>query len=120
MTGVFVEKAIEVAENDRENIVFQHTKQYDSFMRDVQEIFDEIDTEGKDTISWSQLCECLSSPSTRAYFSNVGIDTSEAAFSSSSSARYHWMAKSTQKLSSMVASGYWVATQAALGLSSCS
>jgi len=80
LTGIFVEHAVEAAENDRDNIVFQHTKQYDSFARDVQEIFDEIDTEGTGTISWSQFRQCMDDTAMRAYFSNVGIDTSDAAF----------------------------------------
>jgi len=80
LTGIFVEKAVEAAENDRDNIVFQHAKHYNSFASDVQDIFSEVDTDDTGTISWAEFRKCMDDTAMQAYFHNVGIDQSDAAF----------------------------------------
>jgi len=80
LTGIFVEHAMQASSGDRDNIVWQHQQEHESFFQDVRQIFLEIDTEDLGVIRWEQFKEHMADPKLEAYFLALDIDAKDAAF----------------------------------------
>merc|ERR1711865_208181 len=80
MTGIFVEHASRVAQNDRDQILFDHDHRAKSFERDVRGIFKQMDSLGAGTIDWNKFQDCMQDAKMDAFLEALGINRDDASF----------------------------------------
>eukprot|EP00746_Dinoflagellata_sp_MGD_P007807 gnl/MRDRNA2_/MRDRNA2_115532_c0_seq1.p1 gnl/MRDRNA2_/MRDRNA2_115532_c0~~gnl/MRDRNA2_/MRDRNA2_115532_c0_seq1.p1 ORF type:complete len:662 (-),score=121.10 gnl/MRDRNA2_/MRDRNA2_115532_c0_seq1:22-2007(-) len=77
ITGVFVEKALASALDDRDAVISEQLAREESYANEVRRCFHEADEDGSGTITWKEFEVHLNDPRVQAYFKTLDIDASE-------------------------------------------
>jgi len=78
ITGIFVEGAIQRAQNDKEAKIQDELEEETSKIQKLEEAFAEFDAEGTGFIELSAFETILSDPRVKAYFRSMGLHVSQA------------------------------------------
>lgn len=78
VTGIFVEKAVASAANDRDHVIQEELAKQDSYVNEVRDMFREADTDGSGMMSWEEFEEHMQDARVQAYFKVLELDVSEA------------------------------------------
>eukprot|EP00746_Dinoflagellata_sp_MGD_P040890 gnl/MRDRNA2_/MRDRNA2_198754_c0_seq1.p1 gnl/MRDRNA2_/MRDRNA2_198754_c0~~gnl/MRDRNA2_/MRDRNA2_198754_c0_seq1.p1 ORF type:complete len:231 (-),score=40.02 gnl/MRDRNA2_/MRDRNA2_198754_c0_seq1:262-897(-) len=77
VTGIFVEKAMASALDDRDSIIQEQLNMEESHANDFRRCFLEADTDQSDTVTWQEFQAHLDDSRVQAYFKTLDIDASE-------------------------------------------
>merc|ERR1719235_3104707 len=77
VTGLFVEKALASALDDRDAVIQEQLAREESYANEVRRCFHEADEDGSGTISWNEFNAHLGDPRVQAYFKTLDIDAPE-------------------------------------------
>jgi hypothetical protein len=78
VTGVFVESALQANMKDRDTVVHEELRVKKDYMQTMREIFEEMDEDGKGTISMTEFEDKLKDERVIAYFNVLKLDVSDA------------------------------------------
>jgi hypothetical protein len=78
LTGIFVERAVELGGVDRALAIQAEIKRSEAFTTDMKRIFEEVDEDKSGTISWSEFKEYLGNEEVRAYLAAQQLDPFDA------------------------------------------
>jgi hypothetical protein len=78
VTGVFVESALQSNVKDRDIVVHEELQTKKQYLQAMQEIFEEMDEDGKGTISLCEFEDKLQDERVIAYFNVLKLDVSDA------------------------------------------
>lgn len=78
ITGVFVDGAIKMAEQDAEHVVKEETEARKMHTKIMKRLFQEADSDGNGLVTWEEFSSLLGHPNVRAYFRSIGLDIAEA------------------------------------------
>jgi len=78
VTGVFVEAALQANVKDKDIIVHEELQAKQQYLKAMQEIFEEMDEDGKGTICMSEFEEHLKDERVVAFFSVMKLDVADA------------------------------------------
>lgn len=78
LTGVFVQRAEEIAHVDHDLVIQEETAKKNTYLKQIQNLFTEVDTDGSGTVSWEELKTNLLDERVLTYFSLLQIDIAEA------------------------------------------
>lgn len=79
ITGIFVESATELSRMDRDLVTQSEQERTSAYMKELQRIFYELDTNRSGTISLQEFEEFVQRDAVRAHFSVLELDVSKAA-----------------------------------------
>eukprot|EP00930_Biecheleria_cincta_P028565 TRINITY_DN19935_c0_g2_i1.p1 TRINITY_DN19935_c0_g2~~TRINITY_DN19935_c0_g2_i1.p1 ORF type:complete len:690 (-),score=123.08 TRINITY_DN19935_c0_g2_i1:36-2105(-) len=79
ITGIFVESATELSRMDRDLVTQSEQERTSAYMKELQRIFFELDTNRSGTISLEEFEEFVKKDAIRAHFSVLELDVSKAA-----------------------------------------
>jgi len=78
LTGIFVNNALEISENDRDNILFEASNERQDFAENIKRIFHDMDDDGDGTISWEEFKTHIVKFHVRASLASLGVDVRDA------------------------------------------
>jgi len=78
VTGVFVESALQANVKDRDIVVHEELQNKKAYLQSMREVFEEMDGDGKGTISLDEFEEKLKDERVIAYFNVLQLDVSDA------------------------------------------
>jgi len=78
VTGVFVESALQSNLKDKHMVAEEELEQKKAFLQSMQEIFEEMDSDGKGTIALEEFENKLNDHHVMAYFNGLKLDVSDA------------------------------------------
>merc|ERR1712226_13428 len=78
VTGVFVEATTQSNLKDRDVIVHEELQEKKEYLQNMAELFEEMDDDGKGTISMQEFDDKLQDERVIAYFSSLKLDVSDA------------------------------------------
>jgi hypothetical protein len=76
--GMFCEQAYNVAAADQDRVIAEEKKRSDGFIKDVKEVFYEIDVDGTGKISWEEFMTLSKDPRVQAYLHFLSVDAVDA------------------------------------------
>lgn len=77
LTGVFCQNAIESASHDAELVTQQMLAQREMYVKRLQALFGDLDTDRSGTVSLKEFQDHLADPQVQAYFESLELDTSD-------------------------------------------
>jgi len=77
VTGVFVDSALQTAQQDRESIIQEEMQSKESYMKSMQHVFEEMDANGNGFISLSEFEAAIEDERMVAYFNALGLDITD-------------------------------------------
>merc|ERR1712032_539383 len=78
VTGIFVDSALSLSQNDKRDVIRNQVRQQDTWARQIQDIFSEADQDHSGTLSWDEFRDHIEHPVIKAYFATLELDFSEA------------------------------------------
>lgn len=78
ITGIFVDTAIQSAQNDRDEIIQEQIHSQNSELAKLKEAFLEADNDGSQTITVEEFQSHLKDPHVRAHLASIGLEIHEA------------------------------------------
>uniref|UniRef100_A0A7S0AQ50 EF-hand domain-containing protein n=1 Tax=Pyrodinium bahamense TaxID=73915 RepID=A0A7S0AQ50_9DINO len=78
LTGIFVERACELSGLDRDLVIQTQLKRDETFLMEMQRIFEEADADGSGSISWEEFKGYLENDRVKAYLSAQQLDAFDA------------------------------------------
>jgi len=78
LTGIFVENAIKISTNDRDEVILESLEQERQYAAEIKNLFHRIDTNGSGTVSWEELEPQLEDPAVLAYLSSLELTIQDA------------------------------------------
>jgi len=79
ITGVFVETAMRTNPSNRQVVIHEEMENKKRFLKELKELFEEMDMNGDGSISPTEFCERFSNERVIAYFKALGLDIVDAA-----------------------------------------
>jgi len=80
LTGIFVGNALEVGEEDRQNVEYQQAEKSKKFNKALKDVFCEADEDGSGTLSWTEFSEHVKTPAMQGYLHALELDIKDVAF----------------------------------------
>lgn len=74
VVGIFVEKAKNKAERDREMLTEKGLEHEKEVIQRLRDIFNEADTDGDNAVSWEEFSEYIADSQVAAFFNSLGLD----------------------------------------------
>merc|ERR1712187_577323 len=78
LTSVFVERARELSNLDRDLVIQSEIKQNEAFIKEMSAIFEEADTDGSGIMTWAKFHEYLKDDHVQAYLRTQKLEITEA------------------------------------------
>jgi len=78
LTGIFVERACELSGLDRDLVIQTQLKRDETFLMEMQRIFEEADADGSGSISWEEFKGYLENDRVKAYLATQQLDAFDA------------------------------------------
>merc|ERR1719454_537542 len=78
--GIFVEAAAVLAAKDRDAVIQEELAASRSVFQEMREVFQEIDTEKRGSVTWEQFEPVIGDERVMDYFDTFGIDDPYSAF----------------------------------------
>lgn len=78
LTGIFVERACELSNLDKELVIQSQLKRNEAFLWEMKRIFEEADTDGSGTIAWNEFRQYMENDKVKAYLASQQLDAYDA------------------------------------------
>lgn len=78
VTGLFVDRAMDIQQQDRDTQVKEQIEQEDALVKDLRKIFHEADADSSGLLSWDEFNKHLQEPRILATLASLDLDVSEA------------------------------------------
>lgn len=78
VTGLFVDRAMDIQQQDRDTQVKEQIDQEDALVKDLRKIFHEADADSSGLLSWDEFNKHLQEPRILATLASLDLDVSEA------------------------------------------
>jgi hypothetical protein len=78
VTGIFVESAMQSNKKDREIVIHEELEAKQTYLEQMRDVFDEMDTDNTGCISLAEFEKSLDDQSVIAYFNSLKLDVSDA------------------------------------------
>merc|ERR1712187_749774 len=78
LTSIFVERARELGKHDRDMVTQAELASQEAFLTDLRQIFEEVDNDKVNEITWEKFRDYLKNERARAFFATQQLDTSDA------------------------------------------
>jgi len=78
LTGVFLQRAVETMNHDRDWLTQEERIKMEHFVINLTALFDELDFKQKGKLTWEDFLQAMENPSTQAFFTSHDLDIFDA------------------------------------------